>query len=142
MYRGHIDNFFIKHYFLWIIHFVKQSLYLRVSRSSEFTKFESFWWIKCSGYLNFLWNYFRTHFIAVRWCTSKWTLGHRRKKSGGYNTSSPISLSNTFHTTPDKRVTFFRQYSSYIPCQMNWKRIVSRQIVVIVLLNCIYKDCV
>ena len=90
---------------------------------------------RCPGYLNFLWNYFRTHYIAVRWCTSKWTLGHRRKKGGGYLTWSPILLSNTWYTTSDKKITFFRQYSSYFPCQMNWKRNVSRQIVVAVILR-------
>ena len=43
------------------------------------------------------WNYSQTHYSDVRWCTSKWTLGHRRKKrGGGYNTSSPISLSIFF----------------------------------------------
>ena len=41
---------------------------------------------------------------VVRWCTRKWTLGHRRRKRGG---GSPISLSNIFYTKPDKKITFF-----------------------------------
>ena len=80
------------------------------ARRSEFTKFEVFGESKCPGNLNFLWNFFRTHYIAVRWCNSKWTLGHRRK-GGGYNTSSPILFCNTFYRTPIKKITFFRKYS-------------------------------
>ena len=38
---------------------------------------------KCPKYLNSLWNYSHTHYSDVRRCTSKWTLGHRRKKKGG-----------------------------------------------------------
>ena len=40
---------------------------------------------------------------------------------GWYNTSSPISLSNTLNNKPDKKITFFIQdSSSYFPCQLNW----------------------
>ena len=53
------------------------------ARRSEFTKFEAFWWSKCPRYLNFLWNYSRAHYIDVRWWTSKWTLGYKRKKGWG-----------------------------------------------------------
>ena len=46
---------------------------------------------KCPGYLYINWNFSPKHYSDVRWCASKWTLGHRRKKrEGGYNTSSPI----------------------------------------------------
>ena len=37
---------------------------------------------KCHVYLNSLWNNSQTHYSDARWCTSKWTLGHRRKKKG------------------------------------------------------------
>ena len=58
--------------------------------------------------VKFLWNYFRTHDIPVRWCTSGWTLGHRRRKGGGTgHISSPISLSNTFYTKLDQQITFY-----------------------------------
>ena len=46
---------------------------------------------KCPGYLNFIWNYFRTHYSDVRWCTRKWTLSHRRKKTGGITRRIPFS---------------------------------------------------
>ena len=58
-----------------------------------------------------------------------------------YNTSSPILLSNIFYTKPDKKITFFRQYSSYFPCQMNRMRNTSREIKAKIL-HCIYRDCI
>ena len=67
---------------------------------------------KCLGYLNFLWNYSQMHYSDVRWCTSKWTLGHRRKKrGGGYNTSSPIILYFLYQAWQENYI--FRQYSLY-----------------------------
>ena len=50
----------------------------------------------CPGYLNFLWNNFRAHYIAVRWCTSKWKLGHRWKERGGNNTSFFKQAGNSY----------------------------------------------
>ena len=47
--------------------------------------------------------------------------------------SSPISLPNTFDTKPDKNIILFSQYSLF-PCQMNWLKNTSRQIVVAKLL--------
>ena len=60
---------------------------------SEFYKFEAVQWIKMLWirYLDFLWNYFQTHYIDVRWCTSKWTLGYRRKKRAGGVTPRLVS---------------------------------------------------
>ena len=46
---------------------------------------------KCPGYLNCLWNYSQAHYTYGRWCTSKWTLGHNRKKNRGCITSHMIS---------------------------------------------------
>ena len=55
---------------------------------------------------------------ALRWCemmhksvnaAGPWT----KEKGGGYNPSSPISLSKFFYTKPDKKITFLRSYSSY-----------------------------
>ena len=52
-----------------------------------------------------------------------------RKKKGGGNTSSPVSLSYTFYTKPDKKkYIFFVQYSSCFPCQLTWLRNASIQI--------------
>ena len=52
------------------------------------------------------------------------------KEGGRYNTPSPISLSNTFYTKPNWKITSFSQHSSDISCQLNWKRNTSKQIVV------------
>ena len=60
---------------------------------------------KCPEYLNFLWNYSQTHYIDVRWCTSKWTLGHRRKKKGGITPRLPFHF---FYTKPDMKRTLLR----------------------------------
>ena len=38
------------------------------------------------------------------------------ERNGRYNNSSPISLSNTIYTKPDKKITFFGQNSSYFRC--------------------------
>ena len=88
--------------------------------------------LKSSGYLNFLWNYFRMHYIDLKWCTSKWTLGHKQKKreGGGYN---------IVYTKPDKKITFFRQYLSYFPCQMKWMRNTSRQIAITLYIHRFFK---
>ena len=85
---------------------------LHIQEGVNLLRLKTFGKSKCTGYLNFLWNYSQTHNSDVRWCTSKWTLGHRRKK-GGINTSSPISLSNIFYTKPYKEIKFFRQCMSY-----------------------------
>ena len=37
--------------------------------------------------------------------SSRWVID--KPKEGGYNTSSPVSLSNMFYTKPGKKVTFF-----------------------------------
>ena len=73
---------------------------------------------------------------SMRWCTSKWTLSHRRReRGGGYNTSSLISLSKTFHTMPDKKITILDKIR-----RMNWMRNTSRQIVVVMLLHLCLHD--
>ena len=72
-----------------------------------------------------------------------WAIVEKKRWSEGrYNTSSPISLSNTFYTKSDKKITFFIQFSSYFPCQMNWMRNTSRQSIVAMLLLCIYTYCI
>ena len=72
--------------------------------------------------------------ITVMWddaqVSERWAIDERKKGGGGYNTSSPISLSNIFYTKPDKKITVFIQYSLYFPCQVNWMKNTSRQIVV------------
>ena len=46
--------------------------------------------------------------------SERWAINEKKGKGGGgYNTSSPISLSNTFYTKLYKKITFLRQYSSY-----------------------------
>ena len=69
--------------------------------------------------------------------SERWVIDER--KGGGDNTSSPISLSNIFYTKPDKKITFFWQYSSYFPCQMNWMKNSSRQIVVAIYTRTVYR---
>ena len=96
---------------------------------------------KCPGYLNFLWNYSQMHDSEVRWFTSKWMLGHRQKKRGGDNTSSPISYL-IFFIQASQEILYFRQYLLYFPCHMSWMRNTSRQIVIAMLLHFIYTDCI
>ena len=106
---------------------------LHMQKGVNLLSLKTFGESKCPAYLVFLWNYSHTHYSDVRWCTSKWKLCHRQKKKRRgevYKTSSPISLSNTFYTKSDKKITFFRQYLSYVLWQMNWMRNTSRQIVV------------
>ena len=80
------------------------------ARRSEFTKFEASLWIKVSWILKCLWNYFRSHYIDVRWCTSKWTLGHRRKKSfvwgGGVKLCVPFHYLILFITSSRRKLHF------------------------------------
>ena len=75
---------------------------------------------KCPGYLNFLWNFSQTHYSDVSWCTSKWTLGYRRKKRGVRRVTPRLPfhfIIQYFYNKPEKKRTLFRQYSSYFPCQ-------------------------
>ena len=71
---------------------------------SEFTKFESFWCTKIFeitfGRITLIWDDAQ---VSERWATDE------IKRKGGYTTSSPISLSNTFYTKTDNKITFFRQ---------------------------------
>ena len=60
---------------------------------------------RCSEYLYCLWNYFEKHYNDVRWFTSKWTLDHKRKKSGGGITSR-LPYHFSFYTNPYKKITF------------------------------------
>ena len=63
--------------------------------------------------LKWLWNYFRKHYIDVRWCNSNWTLGHKRKKrwGGGITTRLPFHYIKHFIPSLIRKITFFRQYS-------------------------------
>ena len=71
--------------------------------------------------------------------SGRWTIDNR-KEGGGTTPRLPFYF--YFYTNPDKKITFCRQYSSYFPCQMKWMRNTSRQIVVAMLLHCIYMDCI
>ena len=63
---------------------------------------------KCPGYLNFLLNYSQALYSDVRWCTSKWTLGHTRKKrKGGITPRLPFHYPNIFYTKTDKKIYIF-----------------------------------
>ena len=77
----------------------------------------------------------------MRWCTSKWTLGNRRKKrEGGITPRLPFHYPNIFYTKPDKKIyIFLGQYSSYFPCQMNWTKNSSRQIVLSIYIRTVYR---
>ena len=91
------------------------------------------WWIKMSWITNFLRNYSQTPYSDVKRCTSKWTLGHRRKKSGegGITPRLPFHYPIFFLYQTWQEITFFRQYSSYFLVQMNCLRNTARQIVTI-----------
>ena len=103
----------------------------------KFSSLKLFGESKCPGYLNFLWNHFRTHYIHMRRRTSeRWAIGERR--GWGDNISSPISSSNTFYTKAWQQKYIFGQHSSYFPCHLNLMRNTSIQIAVAML----YTDCI
>ena len=70
--------------------------------------------------------------------SERWTID---EINDGGGTTPRLPYHFSFYTNPDKKITFFRQYSSYFPCQMNWMRNTSRQIVVPMFLHCIYTNC-
>ena len=70
---------------------------LHMQEGVNLLSFEIFDESKCHVYLNSLWNNSQTHYSDVRWCTSKWTVGHLdERKGGGDNTSSPIFIIQYF----------------------------------------------
>ena len=82
---------------------------------------------KCPWYLNALWNYSQTHYSIARWCTSKWTLGHRRKKMGGgdyWHSPSKFEKNNLIYFIIGK-------VSNWHPCWMSsrWTRVFRRRVV-------------
>ena len=81
--------------------------------------------------------------ITVMWddaqVSERWAIDERK---GGYYTSSPISFHYPifFIQSLTRKWHFLDKYSSYFPCQMNWIRNTSRQIVVAMLyMDCIYR---
>ena len=51
--------------------------------------------------------------------SGRWAIDER-KEGGGTTPRLPYHF--YFNTNPYKKINFFRQYSSYFPCQMNWMR--------------------
>ena len=64
---------------------------------------------KFPGYLKFLWNYSQTYYSDVRWCTSKWKLGHsRKKKGGGITPRLPFHYPIFFKPSPTRKFIIFK----------------------------------
>ena len=94
---------------------------------------------KCAEYLNFLWIYSQTHYSDVRWFTSKWTLGHRRKKRGGgvYTPRLPFHfIIQYFYTNPDRKRTLLRHnfLRTFLVKWTGW-----RIFVTVLYMDCMYR---
>ena len=81
---------------------------LHIEKGMNLLSLKTFGESKCPGCLNFLWNYSQTHYRGMRWWTSKWTLGHRRKKrgEGGITPGLPFHYPILFTTKLTRKLHF------------------------------------
>ena len=72
---------------------------LHMQEGVNLLSLKTFGELKRPGYLNSLRNYSQTHNSDVRWCkiSSRYVIDKRKEGGGGYDTSSPISLSSIFY---------------------------------------------